>query len=141
MESHGYRERGFVVARTLIIDDSPFARRVIRHQLTKAGCCVVGEAENAAQALRMFYELKPDLITLDVMMPEVEGVDSMRALREMRAAQPELTMIMVSAVPFDKIRDSYLKEGAIAYIVKPFTQFSFEPVRQKLLRVFRQNAA
>ncbi len=130
-----------MAVRTLIIDDSPFARRVIRHHLTKAGCKVVGEAESAAQALRMFHELKPELITLDIMMPEVEGVDSLRALREMRAVPPELTAIVVSAVPFDKIRDSYLKEGAFAYIVKPFTQYSFEPVRQKLLRVFRQSAA
>lgn len=130
-----------MAARTLVIDDSSFARRVIRHHLTKSGCKVVGEAESAAQALRMFHELKPELITLDIMMPEVEGVDSMRALREMRATRPELAVIMVSAVPFDKIRDSYLKEGAFAYIVKPFSQFSFEPVRQKLLSVFRQNAA
>ena len=130
-----------MIARALIIDDSAFMRRIIRHHLTKSGCKVIGEAENAAQGLRMFHALKPDLITLDVMMPEAEGMDSLRALREMRAALPDLTAIMVSAVPFDKIRDSYLKEGAIAYIVKPFTQFSFEPVRQKLLRVFRQNAA
>ena len=130
-----------MAARALIIDDSAFTRRIIRHHLTKSGCTVIGEAENAAQGLRMFHELKPDLITLDVMMPEADGMDSLRALREMRAAQPELTVIMVSAVPFDKIRDNYLKEGAFAYIVKPFTQYSFEPVRQKLLRVFRQNAA
>jgi len=49
--------------------------------------------------------------------------------------------VVVSAVPFDKTRDTFIREGALAYVVKPFTQFSFEPVRQKLARVFRQRAA
>jgi two-component system chemotaxis response regulator CheY len=76
--------------RALIIDDSSLARRMIRHHLTKSGCKVVGEAESAAQALRMFNQLQPDVITLDVMMPEVEGIDSRRALRGMLAAKPDL---------------------------------------------------
>ena len=62
----------------LITDDSPFARSVIRHHVTKFGYRVTGEAENAAQALRMFHELRPDLVTLDVMMPEVDGFDGLK---------------------------------------------------------------
>lgn len=127
--------------RTLIIDDSPMARRVIRHHLTKVGCRIVAEAENAAQALRMFADLDPDLITLDIMMPSIDGIDSLQALRQMIEVKPELNAIIVSAVPFDKTRDSFLKEGALAYIVKPFTQASFEPTRQKLMRVLSRSAA
>jgi len=130
-----------VLMRTLIIDDSPMARRVIRHHLTKVGCRVVGEAENAAQGLKLFQTLKPDLITLDVMMPEVEGVDSLKALHEMLTVKPDLSAIIVSAIPYEKVRDGFLREGALAYIVKPFTASSFEPARQKLIRVLRQSAA
>jgi two-component system, chemotaxis family, chemotaxis protein CheY len=51
--------------RALIVDDSPFARRIIRHHLTKFGCKVLGEAESAAQALKMFETLKPELVTVE----------------------------------------------------------------------------
>jgi two-component system chemotaxis response regulator CheY len=125
----------------LIVDDSPFARRIIRHHLTKFGCKVVGEAETAAQAVRLFGELRPELVTLDVMMPEIEGFDSLRAFRAMKQESPEVTMLVVSVVPFEKIRDTFMKEGALGYIVKPFNQFSFEPIRQKLVRVFHELAA
>ena len=125
----------------LIIDDSPFARRIIRHHLTKFGCKVVGEAETAAQAVKLYAELRPDLVTLDVMMPEIDGIDSLRAFRAIKHESPEVAVLVVSVVPFEKIRDTFMKEGALGYIVKPFNQFSFEPVRQKLVRVFRELAA
>jgi two-component system chemotaxis response regulator CheY len=139
-QRNGGCEGNHVPITTLIVDDSPFARTVIRHHLTKFGCRVAGEAENAAQAIRMFHELRPDLVTLDVMMPEVDGFDSLRAFRQMRSEKPGLAIIVVSAVPFDKTRDTFIGEGALAYVVKPFTQFSFEPVRRKLVQVFRQSA-
>jgi two-component system chemotaxis response regulator CheY len=79
----------------------------------------------------MFHELCPELVTLDVMMPEVEGFDSLRAFRQMRNEKPDVSIIVVSAIPFDKTRDIFMCEGALAYVVKPFTQFSFEPARRK----------
>ena len=120
----------------LVVDDSPLARKIIKHHLLKLGCQVVGEAETAAEGLRMFRELKPSLVTLDVMMPELEGVDSLRAFRSMRHEDPNAKIVVVSIIPFEKTRDTFLNEGALAYIVKPFNQFSFEPVRQRLLRAF-----
>lgn len=125
----------------LIIDDSPFARRVIRHHLTKLGCKVVAEADSAAQGVRLFDEFKPALVTLDIMMPAVDGVDALHGFRAMRQKSPDVAVIVVSSVPFDRTRDTFLKEGALAYMVKPFNQFSFEPVRQKLIRYFRPHAA
>ena len=122
--------------RALIIDDSPFARKIIRHHLTKLGFHVEGEAETAAQGLRLFRDLKPKLVTLDVMMPEREGIDSLAAFRTMKKEAPETAIVVVSAVPFEKTRDTFLNEGATAYVIKPFNQFSFEPVRQKLHRAF-----
>jgi two-component system, chemotaxis family, chemotaxis protein CheY len=120
----------------LIIDDSPFARKIIRHHLVKLGFHVVGEADNAAQGLRLFRELKPRLVTLDVMMPEREGTTSLAAFRTIRSEAPETAVVVVSVVPFEKTRDTFLNEGAKAYVIKPFNQFSFEPVRQKLQRIF-----
>ncbi len=122
--------------RAMVVDDSSNARRIISHHLLKIGCVVVGEAENATQAAQMFRALKPQLVTLDVMMPQVDGMDSLAAFRLMRSEDPTAAIVMVSAVPFEKTRDSFLKEGAVAYMIKPFNQFSFEPIRQKLTRMF-----
>ena len=135
------RKARLVRVTALIIDDSPVARRVIRHHLTKFGCKVVGEADSAAQGLRVFNEFHPELVTMDIMMPTVDGVDALSGFRAMRQQSPEVAVIIVSSVPFDGTRDTFLKDGALAYLVKPFNQFSFEPVRQKLIRYFRPHAA
>ena len=125
----------------MIIDDSPVARRVIRHHLIKFDCKVVGEADSAAQGLRLFDEFNPGLVTMDIIMPAVDGVDALSGFRAMRQKSPDVAVIIVSSVPFDGTRDTFLKEGALAYLVKPFNQVSFEPVRQKLIRYFRPHAA
>ena len=125
----------------LIVDDSPFARKVIRHHLLKLGFKVVGEAETAAQGLKLFRESKPDLVTLDVLMPEREGISSLDAFRTMKREFPDTAVVVVSAVPFEKTRETFLNEGALAYVIKPFSQFSFEPVRQKLQRIFPVSAS
>lgn len=125
-----------MAVRLLIVDDSPFARKVIRHHLESSGCTVVGEAENGAQAVRMFKELQPDLVTLDVMMPIIEGVDSLAAFREMRKENPQVAVLVVSAIPFEKTRDTFIEEGALGYVIKPFTKYSFDQIRMRLSRVF-----
>jgi len=125
-----------VAVNVLIVDDSPFARKVIHHHLVEYGCNVVGEAENGAQAVRMFKELKPQLVTLDVMMPAVDGIDSLAAFRAMRRDKSEVAILMVTSVPFDKTRDTFLDEGAMGYIIKPFNKYSFDQVRMRLTRAF-----
>ena len=121
---------------TLIIDDSAFARRVIRHHLENMGCTVVGEAENGAQGLKMFRQLKPRLVTLDLMMPAVERIDSLTAFRTMRKEDPGAAILIVTAVPFEKTRDSFAEEGALGYVLKPFTSSSFDQARLRLKRAF-----
>jgi response regulator of citrate/malate metabolism len=69
-------------------------------------------------------------------MPEHEGISSLEAFRAMKREVPEIAVVVVSAVPFEKTRETFLSEGAFAYVIKPFSQFSFEPVRQKLQRIF-----
>lgn len=125
-----------MAVRLLIVDDSPVARKIIRHHLEKIGCRVVGEASNGAQALKLYRELAPQLVTLDVMMPAVEGVDSLATFRAMRHENPKVAILVVSMMPYDHTRDLFLSEGAIGYIVKPFTRFSFGPVWLRLARAF-----
>ena len=74
-----------VSVEALIIDDSPVARRIIRHHLEQIGCKVVGEAENGFQGLNLFRELKPDLVTLDLIMPTFQGIDASEVFRTSRS--------------------------------------------------------
>jgi len=121
---------------TLIIDDSPPTRKIISHHFSKAGYVVVGEAGNGAEGLRLFRERQPNVVTLDLIMPEVEGVSSIETLQAMKKAQGDHLIIIVSAVPFERTREECLRAGVLDYIIKPFNQYSFEPVRVKLARVF-----
>jgi two-component system chemotaxis response regulator CheY len=125
-----------LMVEALLIDDSPVALRVIRHHLQQIGCRIVGEAENAWLGLKLFQELKPQLVTLDLIMPAVEGIDAIQAFRSIREESPRTQIIVVSAVPFERTRRGMVDEGALAYIVKPFTKFSFDQARVRLQRVF-----
>jgi CheY-like chemotaxis protein len=118
------------------VDDSPFARKVIRHHLEGYGCRVVGEAENGMQAIRLCHELQPDLVTLDVMMPAIEGIDSLQAFRMIRRENSHIAVLIVSSVPFEKTRDTFMEEGALGYVVKPFNKYSLDQVRLRLTRAF-----
>jgi two-component system, chemotaxis family, chemotaxis protein CheY len=119
---------------TLIVDDSPVARRIIHHHLEQIGCKVVGEAGNAALGVRFFRELKPDIVTLDLIMPAVEGIDAIAAFRIMKKENPKAEIMVVSAVAFEQTRRTM--SGAMAYIIKPFNKFSFEQARTRLVRAF-----
>jgi two-component system, chemotaxis family, chemotaxis protein CheY len=125
-----------VAVETLIIDDSPVARRIIRHHLEQIGCKVTAEAENPVSGLKLFREHRPKVVTLDLIMPAVNGVDAVGAFRAMRSENPSAKIVVVSAVPFEKTRKAMMEEGAVAYIIKPFNQFSFEQARTRLRRDF-----
>src|SRR5215471_18322816 len=127
---------GHVAVNVLIVDDSPFARKVIRHHLEEYGFHVIGEADNGLHAVQLFKQLKPDLVTLDVMMPAVEGIDSLAAFRAIRHENPRAAILMVTAVPFERTRDTFIEEGALGYIIKPFNKYSFDQVRMRLTRLF-----
>jgi len=118
--------------RVLVADDSVFIRDIIRHHLERLGFQVVAEAGNGAQALALFKTLRPDFVTLDIIMPQVDGIDSLAAFRMIKSEDPEVPILIVSAVPFDKTRDAFMNEGALDYVVKPFNKSSFEEIRRKL---------
>ncbi len=129
-------EAGNMPVRVLVVDDSIFIRALIRRQLERIGCTVAAEAENASQALSLFRTLKPNLVTLDIVMAESDGIDSLSAFRAMREEAPETQIILMTAMPFDESRETFMSAGALAYIVKPFDNSVFEGIKRKLAAVF-----
>ncbi|WP_106766059.1 response regulator [Paenibacillus faecalis] len=103
--------------RILIVDDAAFMRMMIRDILTKNGFEVVGEAQDGAQAIEKFKELRPDLVTMDITMPEMDGI---AALKEIKKADPNAKVIMCSAMGQQAMVIDAIQAGAKDFIVKPF---------------------
>lgn len=101
----------------LIVDDAAFMRMMIKDILGKNGYNVVGEAENGAKALEKYNELKPDLVLMDITMPEVDGI---KALKNIKAADPNALVIMCSAMGQQAMVIESIQAGAKDFIVKPF---------------------
>ncbi len=101
----------------LIVDDTAFMRKLLRNILLSAGFNVVGEAENGKQAVELYKKLKPDLVTLDIVMPEMNGIE---ALKQIRSIDPNAKIIMCTAVGQEQMVKAAIKLGAKGYIVKPF---------------------
>jgi two-component system chemotaxis response regulator CheY len=106
-----------MAVRVLIVDDALFMRRMIRDIFSREGFEVVGEAENGAEAVRLHRELKPDLTTMDIVMPVLDGLS---ALREVVRMDPRANVIMVSALGQESLIAEAIEAGAREFIVKPF---------------------
>lgn len=105
------------MARVLVVDDAAFMRKMVTDALTKGGHDVVGEAGNGLEAIDRWQELRPDLTTLDITMPEKDGL---AALREIISIDPSAKVIMCSALGQEsKVLES-IKLGAKDFVVKPF---------------------
>ncbi|MGE5417127.1 MAG: response regulator [Acidobacteriota bacterium] len=103
--------------RILIVDDAAFMRMMIKDILTKNGFVVVGEADNGANAIEKYQELKPDLVTMDITMPEMDGI---AAVREIKKVDPSARIIMCSAMGQQAMVIDAIQAGAKDFIVKPF---------------------
>src|SRR5699024_9906713 len=103
--------------KVLIVDDAAFMRMMIKDILEKNGYNVVGEAENGNIAVEKYQELTPDLVTLDITMPEKDGI---QALKEIKEINPNATVIMCSAMGKQAIVIDAIQAGAKDFIVKPF---------------------
>ena len=101
----------------LICDDAAFMRMMIKDILTKNGYNVVGEAENGAIAVDKYAELKPDLVLMDITMPEMDGI---QALKSIKAADAGASVIMCSAMGQQAMVIESIQAGAKDFIVKPF---------------------
>jgi two-component system chemotaxis response regulator CheY len=105
------------MARVLVVDDAAFMRKMVSDALTGGGHEIVGEAANGAEAVQRFQELRPDVMTLDITMPEKDGLS---ALQEIIAVDPGAKVIMCSALGQEsKVLES-IKLGAKDFVVKPF---------------------
>ncbi|HAL32145.1 MAG TPA: two-component system response regulator [Lachnospiraceae bacterium] len=101
----------------LICDDAAFMRMMIKDILSKNGYNVAGEAENGAKAVEKYNELKPDLVLMDITMPEMDGIEALKAIK---GADPAALVIMCSAMGQQAMVIEAIQAGAKDFIVKPF---------------------
>jgi two-component system chemotaxis response regulator CheY len=117
------------MATVLIVDDAAFMRISIKNMLTKNGYDVVGEAENGLVAVEMYKELQPDIVTMDITMPEMTGLD---ALKEITKIDPSSKIVMVSAMGQEAMVRDAIVSGAKGFIVKPFKEDGIVAALKKL---------
>ncbi|MBQ7703944.1 MAG: response regulator [Selenomonadaceae bacterium] len=103
--------------RVLVVDDAAFMRMMVKDILTKNGYDVVGEAENGMKAVEKYSELHPDLTTMDITMPEMDGISAVKAIRKI---DPNAKIIMCSAMGQQAMVIEAIQAGARDFIVKPF---------------------
>ena len=110
------------MAKVLVCDDSRYIRSTISKILTEIGHEVVGEADNGEDVLVKYFNLRPDIVTMDVIMPKKHGID---ALRELMQNDPNARVIIVSAVTHEPLIKKGLELGALSFLTKPFTANEF----------------
>lgn len=103
--------------KVLIADDAAFMRMMLKDILTKNGHEVVGEAGNGIEMLQKYEETQPDIVTLDITMPEMDGLT---AIKELRKKHPEANVVMCSAMGQQSMVIDAIQSGARDFIVKPF---------------------
>ncbi|MPL97400.1 Chemotaxis protein CheY [bioreactor metagenome] len=107
------------MAKIMIVDDAAFMRITIKNMLKKSSHEVVGEAENGKVAVERYRTLIPDIITMDITMPEMDGL---AALKEILRVNPTAKIIMVSAMGQEAMVREAIMSGAKGFIVKPFKE-------------------
>ncbi|NEU29734.1 response regulator [bacterium LRH843] len=105
------------MASVLVVDDAAFMRMMIKDILSKNGFEVVGEAANGLEAVEKYKELNPDLVTMDITMPEMDGIQALKEIKKMDAGAK---VIMCSAMGQQAMVIDAIQSGAKDFIVKPF---------------------
>lgn len=113
----------------LVVDDAAFMRVSIKNMLTKNGYEIVGEAENGKVAIQKYEELSPDIVTMDITMPEMDGLTS---LKEILALDASANIIMISAMGQESMVREAVLAGAKGFIVKPFKEDAIVAALEKL---------
>ena len=101
----------------LVVDDAAFIRMMVKDVLSKNGFTIAGEAENVAKAIEKYKELNPDLVIMDITMPEVDGIQAVKEIKKINAAAK---VIMCSAMGQQAMVIEAIQAGAKDFIVKPF---------------------
>jgi len=118
------------MARVLVTDDAAFMRMQLKDILTKLGHEVVGEAENGEVSVQKYEELRPDLVTMDITMPEMNGIEAVKSIKK---NHPDATIIMCSAMGQQSMVLDAIRAGAKDFLVKPFTK---ERIEEALIKLF-----
>jgi two-component system chemotaxis response regulator CheY len=105
------------MAKILVVDDAAFMRMMLKNILNANGHEVIGEAADGLQSLDQYEQLKPDLVTMDIVMPQMNGID---ATKEIVESYPEAKIIMCTAIGQQAKVLEAMKAGAKGYIIKPF---------------------
>jgi two-component system chemotaxis response regulator CheY len=115
----------------MIVDDAAFMRMALKKILVRLGIEVIAEAENGVSAIQKFKELKPDIITMDITMPEMTGIE---ALREIRKISSEVRVVMVTAMGQESFVREAVLNGAKDFIVKPFKEETVKATLESVLK-------
>ncbi|HBI92519.1 MULTISPECIES: response regulator [Terrisporobacter] len=105
--------------RVLIVDDAAFMRMTIKNMLSNYEYEIVGEAENGLEAVEKYKELSPDIVTMDITMPELDGIQALRMIKKLN---PGASVVMVSALGQEAKMKEAIIYGAKGFIVKPFKE-------------------
>ncbi|MEO0141476.1 MAG: response regulator [candidate division WOR-3 bacterium] len=120
--------------RVLIADDAKFMRKLLAKILEEGGYEVSGEAETGSEAIALYKRLKPDVVTMDLVMPDMSGID---AIKEIMASDPKARIVVVSAMGQQSLVSEAMSSGAKDFIVKPFHP---SVVLEVIGRVLRESA-
>jgi two-component system chemotaxis response regulator CheY len=121
-----------VKLRVLIVDDAIFMRKMISDILVENGMEIVGEADTGAKAIEKYAELRPDLVTMDIIMPEMNGIDAVRKIVE---ADSQAKIVMCSALGQQALVQEAIAAGAKDFLIKPFNAAR---VVEVIAKVFNQ---
>lgn len=105
------------MAKILLVDDAAFMRMMVKDTLTKAGYTDLYEAADGVQAVESYTEIQPDLVIMDITMPNMDGLEALKAIK---AKDPNATVVMCSAMGQESMVIEAIKSGAKDFIVKPF---------------------
>lgn len=105
------------MAKILVVDDAAFMRKVIRDTLTKGGYTDIYEAEDGKEAVEKYFELQPDLVLMDITMPNMDGLEALKAIR---AKDSNANVVMCSAMGQESMVVEAVQAGIKDFIVKPF---------------------
>lgn len=118
------------MAKVLIIDDAAFMRLSLKSMLERNGFEVVGEAENGEVGIVKYKEVSPDIVTMDVTMPKMDGVQTLKLIKEY---DPKARVVMVTAMGQEQIVKQAVLSGAKSFIVKPFKEDRLVETLKKVL--------
>lgn len=116
--------------KVLVVDDAIFMRKMIAEILVENGMDVIGEADNGSSAVERYKQLKPDLVTMDIIMPEMNGID---AVRQIVAFDSKARIVMCSALGQQALVQEAITAGAKDFLIKPFNPSRVVEVVNKIM--------